>query len=121
MTVRVGINGFGRIGRTVFRILAARSSVEVVGVNDLFGADQLAYLLQYDTVMGRYPGEVAAEADALRASGRRVVLTHGAIRQNRGAVEPRRRRIDRSFRKRRVKHLGGRRAGSGAAQGRVTR
>jgi glyceraldehyde 3-phosphate dehydrogenase len=76
MTVRVGINGFGRIGRTVFRILAARSSVEVVGVNDLFGADQLAYLLQYDTVMGRYPGEVAAEADALRASGRRIVLTH---------------------------------------------
>jgi glyceraldehyde 3-phosphate dehydrogenase len=72
----VGINGFGRIGRTVFRILAARPSVEVVGVNDLFDADQLAYLLQYDTVMGRYPGEVAAEKDALRASGRRIVLTH---------------------------------------------
>jgi glyceraldehyde 3-phosphate dehydrogenase len=76
VTVRVGINGFGRIGRTVFRILAARPSVEVVGVNDLFDADQLAYLLQYDTVMGRYPGEVAAEKDALRASGRRIVLTH---------------------------------------------
>ena len=72
----MGINGFGRIGRTVFRILAARPSVEVVGVNDLFDADQLAYLLQYDTVMGRYPGEVAAEKDALRASGRRIALTH---------------------------------------------
>jgi glyceraldehyde 3-phosphate dehydrogenase len=76
VTVRVGINGFGRIGRTVLRILAARPSVEVVGINDLFDADQLAYLLQYDTVMGRYPGEVAAEPDALRASGRRIALTH---------------------------------------------
>lgn len=76
MTVRVGINGFGRIGRTVFRILASRPSVEVVGINDLFEADQLAYLLQYDTVMGRYPGEVAVDGGALRASGRRVALSH---------------------------------------------
>ncbi len=76
MTVRVGINGFGRIGRTVFRILAGRPSIEVVGVNDLFDADQLAYLLQYDTVMGRYPGAVVAEDGALTASGRRVRLSH---------------------------------------------
>jgi glyceraldehyde 3-phosphate dehydrogenase len=76
MTVRVGINGFGRIGRTVFRILASRPSVEVVGINDLFEADQLAYLLQYDTVMGRYPGEVAVDGEALRASGRRIALSH---------------------------------------------
>jgi len=76
MTVRVGINGFGRIGRTVFRILSSRPSIEVVGINDLFDADQLAYLLQYDTVMGRYPGEVAADGEALRASGRRVALSH---------------------------------------------
>ena len=76
MTVRVGINGFGRIGRTVFRILASRPSIEVVGINDLFEADQLAYLLQYDTVMGRYPGEVVAEDGTLRASGHRVALAH---------------------------------------------
>ncbi|HET9794423.1 MAG TPA: type I glyceraldehyde-3-phosphate dehydrogenase [Thermoanaerobaculia bacterium] len=76
MTVRVGINGFGRIGRTVFRILAGRPSIEVVGINDLFETDQLAYLLQYDTVMGRYPGAVVAEDGTLSASGRRVRLAH---------------------------------------------
>ena len=76
MTIRVGINGFGRIGRTVFRILASRPSIEVVGINDLFEADQLAYLLQYDTVMGKYPGEVIAEDGTLSASGRRVKLAH---------------------------------------------
>ena len=48
---RVGINGFGRIGRTVFRILADRDDVEVVLINDLFPNEQLAYLLKYDTVM----------------------------------------------------------------------
>jgi len=76
VTIRVGINGFGRIGRTVFRILASRPSIEVVGINDLFEADQLAYLLQYDTVMGKYPGEVIAEDGTLSASGRRVKLAH---------------------------------------------
>ena len=76
MSVRVGINGFGRIGRTVFRILARRPSIEVVGVNDLFEADQLAYLLQYDTVMGRYPGAIVAEDGTLSVSGRRVALSH---------------------------------------------
>ena len=76
MTIRVGINGFGRIGRTVFRILASRPSIEVVGINDLFEADQLAYLLQFDTVMGKYPGEVIAEDGTLSASGRRVKLAH---------------------------------------------
>jgi len=76
VTVRVGINGFGRIGRTVFRILARRPSIEVVGINDLFTADQLAYLLQYDSVMGRFPGSVAAEDGALTAAGRRVRLAH---------------------------------------------
>ena len=76
MSIRVGINGFGRIGRTVFRILANRPSVEVVGINDLFETDQLAYLLQYDTVMGKYPGQVIAEDGTLRASGRQVKLSH---------------------------------------------
>jgi glyceraldehyde 3-phosphate dehydrogenase (phosphorylating) len=76
LSVRVGINGFGRIGRTVFRILSRRTSVEIVGINDLFETDQLAYLLQYDTVMGKYPGEVIAEDGTLRASGRQVKLAH---------------------------------------------
>ncbi len=52
MSVRVAINGFGRIGRSVFRILSDRKNVEVVAINDLFSNDALAYLLKYDTVMG---------------------------------------------------------------------
>ena len=76
MSVRVGINGFGRIGRTVFRILASRPSIDVVAINDLFEPDQLAYLLQYDSVMRKYPGDVAAEDGALLASGRRIALSH---------------------------------------------
>ncbi len=54
MSVRIGINGFGRIGRAVFRILSRRDDAVVVAINDLFRPDQLAYLLKYDTVMGRF-------------------------------------------------------------------
>ncbi len=76
MTVRVGINGFGRIGRSVFRILAEKADTEVVLVNDLFENEQLAYLLKYDTVMGIFPHEVVAEEDALVIDGReRVIMT----------------------------------------------
>ena len=55
MSIRVGINGFGRIGRSVYRILSDRSDVEVVCINDLFDNEQLAYLLKYDTVMRVFP------------------------------------------------------------------
>ncbi len=58
MTRRVGINGFGRIGRSVFRILSERDDMEVVVINDLFDNEQLAYLLKYDTVMRVFPEEV---------------------------------------------------------------
>ena len=63
MSVKVGINGFGRIGRSVFRILADRDDIEVVAINDLFDNEQLAYLLKYDTVMGVFDKEVAADDD----------------------------------------------------------
>ncbi len=59
MTIRVGINGFGRIGRSVFRILAERPDVEVAVINDLFDNDHLAYLLKYDTVMGVFDKDVS--------------------------------------------------------------
>ncbi len=70
MTVRVAINGFGRIGRTVFRIIAERpdSGISVVAINDLADDDVLAYLLKYDTVMGKFPGEVST-ADGLMQAG----------------------------------------------------
>jgi len=75
MMLRVGINGFGRIGRTVFRILAERPDVEVAAVNDLFDNDHLAYLLKYDTVMGVFPGTVTSDADSLTVNGRRTAMT----------------------------------------------
>ncbi len=65
MTVRVGINGFGRIGRSVFRILAGRPDIDVVVINDLFDNAQLAYLLKYDTVMGVFEHDVRSDKDFL--------------------------------------------------------
>ncbi len=74
MAVRVGINGFGRIGRLVFRAAmeAGRDDVEFVAINDLGSAGANAHLLKYDTVHGTYPGEVSAHGNALVVDGRRV-------------------------------------------------
>ncbi len=73
--IRVGINGFGRIGRTVFRILSDRPDVEVVCINDLFDNGQLAYLLKYDTVMRVFAKEVRAEGDAMYVDGKKILMT----------------------------------------------
>ena len=73
--VRVGINGFGRIGRSVFRILAERDDVEVAAINDLFENEQLAYLLKYDSIMGVFEGEVRCDDEALYVGGRRIAMT----------------------------------------------
>jgi glyceraldehyde 3-phosphate dehydrogenase len=71
MGIPVGINGFGRIGRLVFR--AARGSdLDFVGINDLTDAKTLAHLLKYDSVHRHYPGEVAADGDAIIVDGRRI-------------------------------------------------
>ena len=59
--MRVAINGFGRIGRAVFRIAESLPEIEIVAINDLFDNDALRYLLNYDTVMGRFPGKVSIE------------------------------------------------------------
>jgi glyceraldehyde 3-phosphate dehydrogenase len=67
MPVRVAINGFGRIGRSVFRIVSAARDVDMVAVNDLADAQSLVYLLKYDTVMGRFPGQMRVEGDTLYA------------------------------------------------------
>jgi glyceraldehyde 3-phosphate dehydrogenase len=75
MATRVGINGFGRIGRSVFRILSERDDINVVCINDLFENEQLAYLLKYDTVMGIFKKEVTATDDALYAGDQKVVMT----------------------------------------------
>ena len=75
MVIKVGINGFGRIGRSVFRIISDRKDMEVVAINDLFDNEQLAYLLKYDTVMGIFDKEVTAEKDAMAVGNERVVMT----------------------------------------------
>jgi glyceraldehyde 3-phosphate dehydrogenase len=72
---RIGINGFGRIGRSVFRILAARPDLEVAAVNDLFENRQLAYLLEHDSVMGPFGQEVTLDDESLHVGGRRTVMT----------------------------------------------
>lgn len=66
---RIGINGFGRIGRMVLRAALTRDDVEIVAVNDLLPIDHLAYLLKYDSVHGGFSGEIAVEANGLRISG----------------------------------------------------
>jgi glyceraldehyde 3-phosphate dehydrogenase len=73
--VRIGINGFGRIGRTVFRIVHERDDVEVVLINDLYDNAQLAYLLKYDTVMGVFEGEASHDQDNLYVDGRKILMT----------------------------------------------
>jgi glyceraldehyde 3-phosphate dehydrogenase len=75
MAIQVGINGFGRIGRSVFRIISDRDDMEVVAINDLFDNEQLAYLLKYDTVMGIFDKAVTAESDAMTVDNQRVVMT----------------------------------------------
>jgi len=71
MSVKVGINGFGRIGRNVFRAAhAAGADIEFVAVNDLTDPGTLAHLLKYDSILGRFPGEVAAGADSISVDGR---------------------------------------------------
>jgi glyceraldehyde 3-phosphate dehydrogenase len=72
--MRIGINGFGRIGRSVFRILNAREDVEVVAINDIFDKGALTYLLKYDTVMGRFPETVSLEGDMMKTESQSVKL-----------------------------------------------
>ncbi len=73
MGVRVGINGFGRIGRNVLRAARERSpDLEIVAVNDITTPEMLAHLLKYDSVLGRFPGTVAADTDSITVDGRTI-------------------------------------------------
>lgn len=75
MALRVGINGFGRIGRSVFRILSDRDDIEVVAVNDLFDNEQLAYLLRYDTVMRKFDKTVRVDDVAIYVNDNKIAMT----------------------------------------------
>ncbi|MCR5885034.1 type I glyceraldehyde-3-phosphate dehydrogenase [Rhizobacter sp. J219] len=76
MTIKIGINGFGRIGRMVLRAAVANfKDVQIVGINDLLEPDYLAYMLQYDSVHGRFDGEVKVDGNTLIVNGQKIRLT----------------------------------------------
>ena len=76
MAIKVGINGFGRIGRNVLRAaVQSFSDIEIVGINDLLEPDYLAYMLQYDSVHGRFKGAVSVEGNTLIVNGKKIRLT----------------------------------------------
>ncbi|RZJ10070.1 MAG: type I glyceraldehyde-3-phosphate dehydrogenase [Rubrivivax sp.] len=76
MTIKIGINGFGRIGRMVFRAAVANfKDIEVVAINDLLEPDYLAYMLKYDSVHGKFEGDVAVEGNTLVVNGKPIRLT----------------------------------------------
>jgi len=73
--IKIGINGFGRIGRIVFRIAASRDNVEIVAINDLLAIDHLAYLLAHDSVHGRFQGTIEIENNHLIVNGKEIRVT----------------------------------------------
>ncbi|MFZ9850193.1 MAG: type I glyceraldehyde-3-phosphate dehydrogenase [Vulcanococcus sp.] len=75
MTIRIGINGFGRIGRLAFRRAVTLADVEVVGINDLIDVEYLAYMLRYDSTHGRFQGEVAVQNGQLVVNGKAIRIT----------------------------------------------
>ena len=76
MAIKVGINGFGRIGRMVFRAAVQNfNDIEIVGINDLLEPDYLAYMLKYDSVHGRFKGDVSIEGNTLVVNGKKIRLT----------------------------------------------
>ncbi len=75
MAIKVGINGFGRIGRIVFRAAQQRSDIEIVAINDLLDAEYMAYMLKYDSTHGRFQGTVSAKEGQLTVNGKNIRVT----------------------------------------------
>ncbi len=75
MAIKIGINGFGRIGKLVFRAAIADGGFEVVGINDLMDTKTMAYLLKYDSTQGRFKGTVEAVADGIIVNGKKILVT----------------------------------------------
>jgi len=80
--IKIGINGFGRIGRLVFRAAQKRDDIEVVGINDLIDVEYAAYMLKYDTVHGKFDGTVAVEGGKLVVNGKHIRITSEKEPQN---------------------------------------
>ena len=75
MTIRVGINGFGRIGRLVFRAAQKRNDIEIVGINDLIDVEYMAYMLRYDTIHGQFDGSIEVKDGKLVVNGKAIRVT----------------------------------------------
>ncbi len=75
MAIKIGINGFGRIGRIVFRAAQLRDDIEVVGINDLIDVDYMAYMLKYDSTHGRFNGTVEVKDGQLVVNGKTIRVT----------------------------------------------
>jgi len=73
--IKIGINGFGRIGRLVFRVAVAKDNIKVVGINDLLDVDYIAYMLKYDSTHGLFKGEVSVEDGQLVVNGKKIRVT----------------------------------------------
>lgn len=73
--IKIGINGFGRIGSLVFGVAIERNDIEIVGINDLVDVDYLAYMLKYDSVHGKFNGEVKVENGNLIVNGQTIRVT----------------------------------------------
>ncbi|MCD8261660.1 MAG: type I glyceraldehyde-3-phosphate dehydrogenase [Bacteroides sp.] len=74
-TIKIGINGFGRIGRLVFRAAQKYENVQIVGINDLISADYMAYMLKYDSIHGRFDGDIRVENNELVVNGKSIRIT----------------------------------------------
>lgn len=75
MTIKIGINGFGRIGRLAFRVMCNRKDIQVVGINDLIDADYMAYMVKYDSSHGKFDGEVSSANGQLIVNGNTIRIT----------------------------------------------
>ena len=71
---KIAINGFGRIGRITFRAILNKSNIDVVAINDLTDSSTLAHLLKYDSVHGRFPGDVSVEGEYLIVNGKKIKI-----------------------------------------------
>ena len=74
--INVGINGFGRIGRLVFRAAIKNQNINIVGINDLISAEYMSYMLKYDSTHGKFNGEVATEGNNLIVNGKTIRITN---------------------------------------------
>ena len=73
--MKIGINGFGRIGRMVLRVAVKKSNIEIAGINDLTDAKTLAHLLKYDSVQGKFDGTIEAKESAIVVNGKEIPVT----------------------------------------------